>query len=71
MTNIREMIARAACADCEGAEYVDQAVIINHEGRVYRWEDYLSTADAVITALDAAGLSVVPKEPPQKGRRDV
>ena len=58
---LRELIARAACADCDGAEYVEQREIWRDSGKVasVRWEAYLSTADAILTALGKAGLAVV------------
>jgi hypothetical protein len=59
---LRDLIARAACADCEGAEYVGQKVVFEDGTRHQMWEAYLTTADAILAALDDAGLVVVPNK---------
>jgi hypothetical protein len=64
MVDLRELIARAACSDCEGAAFINSTP--DSTTNEYRWQDYLSTADAILAALYAAGLVVVPREPTEE-----
>jgi len=63
---LRDLIARAACADCEGAEYVGQKVVFEDGALHQMWEAYLTTSDAILAAMDAAGLVVVPRDPTEE-----
>jgi len=54
--DLREVIARAVCLKNE--RQPDETY-----GRVLGWVIYLPEADAILSALDAAGMVVRPKEP--------
>ena len=59
MTNIRELIARAVCgavAPMQGEMPTDRMV-------ERKWKRYAHSADAILAALDAAGIVLVPRHP--------
>lgn len=61
MTDIVEIMARAMC--CDQIEAPDD-VLVNKDGKdFYIWETHVYAANQVLTALQAAGYVVVPKEP--------
>ena len=60
MTDLRKLIARALCAEFHHDNYC----MPPSDGYLDRYgDDYLPPADAVLAALDNAGLVVVPREP--------
>jgi hypothetical protein len=69
MTDIRELIARAACSDCDGAEFIEQVTVHEDGSRHPLWTAYMTTADAVLAALDASGIVLVPREPTEEMAR--
>lgn len=71
MADIREVIARAICrVQLNGGDPDQHAVRWNGteiEPQSFpAWRDYRDEADHVISALDKAGMVVVPKEPTPK-----
>ena len=72
MTPTRETIARAICQDIElhgrGSGYVGDDSDLS-DVCIDANCDLLSAADAVLRALDAAGLVVVPTDPASEARR--